>query len=29
MRDQRPDDENLLFHCLIPAAYWWDHIVFT
>jgi hypothetical protein len=28
-RDQRPDDERLLFHCLVPAAHWWDDIVFT
>ena len=26
---QRPDDDSLLFHCLIPAAGWWDDIVFT
>jgi Alkylmercury lyase len=26
---QRVDDESLLFHCLIPAARWWDDIVFT
>jgi len=25
----RPDDESLLFHCLVPAARWWDDIVFT
>jgi hypothetical protein len=29
VRDQRPDDEHLLFHCLVPAARWWDDIVFT
>ena len=29
VRDQRPDDESLLFHCLVPAAAWWDDIVFT
>src|SRR5262249_27199015 len=29
LREQRPDDERLLFHCLIPAARWWDDIVFT
>jgi hypothetical protein len=29
VRDQRPDDESLLFHCLVPAARWWDDIVFT
>ena len=27
--DRRPDDESLLFHCLVPAAHWWDDIVFT
>ena len=29
VRDQRPDDDSLLFHCLVPAARWWDDIVFT
>ena len=29
VRDERPDDESLLFHCLVPAARWWDDIVFT
>ncbi|UOY03510.1 organomercurial lyase [Blastococcus sp. PRF04-17] len=29
VRDQRPDDADLLFHCLVPARYWWDDIVFT
>lgn len=29
VRDQRPDDDSLRFHCLIPAAHWWDDIVFT
>ena len=29
VRDQRPDDPSLLFHCLVPAARWWDDIVFT
>jgi hypothetical protein len=29
VRDQRPDDQSLLFHCLVPAAKWWDDIVFT
>jgi hypothetical protein len=27
--DQRPSDPSLLFHCLVPAAHWWDDIVFT
>jgi alkylmercury lyase-like protein len=29
VRDQTPDDERLLFHVLVPAAHWWDDIVFT
>lgn len=29
VHDQRPDDERLLFHCLVPAAHWWDDIIFT
>jgi Alkylmercury lyase len=29
VRDERPDDESLLFDCLVPAAHWWDDIVFT
>ena len=29
VRDERPDDENLLFHCLVPARHWWEDIVFT
>jgi len=28
-RDERPDDETLFFHCLVPAARWWENIVFT
>jgi hypothetical protein len=27
--DERPSDETLLFHCLVPARRWWDDIVFT
>ena len=23
------DDDGFLFHCLVPAAHWWDDIVFT
>ena len=23
------DRSDLLFHCLVPAAHWWDDIVFT
>jgi hypothetical protein len=29
VQNERPDDESLLFHCLVPAARWWDDIVFT
>jgi Alkylmercury lyase len=29
VRDGRPDQAGLLFHCLVPARYWWDDIVFT
>ena len=29
VRGREPDDESLLFHCLVPAAHWWDDIVFT
>jgi hypothetical protein len=29
IRDRRPDDESLVFHCLVPAAHWWDVIAFT
>ncbi len=25
----QPDRDDLLFHCLVPAARWWDDIVFT
>jgi hypothetical protein len=26
---ERPNDEALLFHCLVPASRWWNDIVFT
>jgi Alkylmercury lyase len=29
VRDESADDETLLFHCLVPAARWWDDIGFT
>jgi hypothetical protein len=29
VRDARPDDETLLFHCLVPADRWWENIDFT
>ena len=25
----RPSDESLVFHCLVPAAHWWDDIAYT
>jgi Alkylmercury lyase len=27
--DELPNDEALIFHCLVPASRWWDDIVFT
>ena len=29
VRDERPSDESLLFHCLVPAARWWEDIAFA
>jgi len=29
VHDQRPDDDTLLFHLLVPARRWWDDIIFT
>jgi hypothetical protein len=29
VRDGRPTDGSLRFHCLVPAAHWWDDIVHT
>ena len=29
LRRGAPDPVDLLFHCLVPAARWWDDIVFT
>ena len=29
VREGRPDDESLVFHCLVPARHWWDDIVFS
>jgi alkylmercury lyase-like protein len=29
VRGGTPDDESLVFHCLVPAARWWDDIVHT
>jgi hypothetical protein len=27
--DTGPEESDWLFHCLVPAAHWWDDIVFT
>jgi hypothetical protein len=29
VRDGRPDDTDLFFHVLVPAASWWDDIGYT
>ncbi len=29
VRDQRPEDESLVFHVLVPAVDWWRDIGFT
>ena len=29
VRGCRPDDEALVFQVLVPAAHWWDDIVYT
>ena len=29
IRQQRPSDETMRFHCLVPASSWWEDIVFT
>jgi hypothetical protein len=29
VRDRTPDVATLFWHCLVPAAQWWDDIVFT
>ena len=29
VRQKRPTDETLLFHCLVPATEWWNDIGFT
>ena len=29
VRDRRPEPDDLVFHCLVPARRWWDDIVFT
>jgi hypothetical protein len=29
VRDRRPDDADLIFHVLVPAASWWNDIGYT
>ena len=29
VRSQRPDNDTLRFHLLVPARHWWDDIIFT
>ncbi|HZC31514.1 MAG TPA: organomercurial lyase [Gaiellaceae bacterium] len=29
VRGEKPDDDSLLFHVLVPAREWWGDIVFT
>ena len=29
VQDELPHDPSLRFHCLVPAARWWDDIAFT
>ena len=29
VRAAAPSDRTLVFHCLVPAAHWWDDIAFT
>lgn len=29
VRERRPTRDDLVFHCLVPAARWWDDIAFT
>lgn len=29
VRGGRPHDESLVFHCVVPAAHWWDEIAYT
>jgi hypothetical protein len=29
VKNEQPDRKDLLFHCLLSAAHWWDDIVFT
>jgi hypothetical protein len=29
VRDRRPRNMSLVFHCLVPASHWWDDIVYT
>ena len=29
IRNEQPDVKDTFFHCLVPAAHWWDDIGFT
>jgi hypothetical protein len=29
VKDERPSRDDLLFHCLVPAAQWWQDAIFT
>ena len=29
VRESRPNRDDLVFHCLVPAARWWEDITFT
>jgi alkylmercury lyase-like protein len=29
VRGRQPSEDDLVFHCLVPARHWWDDIVFT
>ena len=29
VRNEQPSERSLVFHCLVPAARWWEDIVFT
>ena len=29
VRREQPDRTDLLFHCVVSAAHWWDDIIFT
>lgn len=29
VENRQPQPDDLVFHCLVPAARWWDDVVFT